>query len=286
MLDAIVISDVHLGSSMCLTDRLLKFLCNLPDTKRLIINGDLTDNSNPKLSNEQMSVFWQIGLLAVSSEVIWVTGNHDSKTSNIANLLNIKQLTEYSFPTGGINCLCIHGHQWDDFLLAHPNWAKVGDWIYHWLQKIDPTHKLASWAKRNNKSYMNCIEKIRQGSKAYGIDRGNGIVCCGHTHLAEIDRDSPVTYVNTGCWTEFPGSYVAIKDGVAELKYFDDLLNNPYDPFSDFLRVQKVILDNLIIMGCKKCGQPADNTLLSVKDENREVVALCKNCYDKIVWRR
>jgi UDP-2,3-diacylglucosamine pyrophosphatase LpxH len=38
-------------------------------------------------------------------------------------------------------------------------------------------------------------------------------VICGHTHAAHGGR----LYTNGGCWTELPGNYVTVKDGLVML---------------------------------------------------------------------
>lgn len=226
--DAIVISDTHLGSSMCLDRRLLRFLKTLPHTKRLIINGDLTETSERKLSSFQWLIWWTLYDLAKVTELVWVRGNHDPYTQDLAESLGARSVAFYEFTTGESRCLCIHGHQWDDFLDSHPKLTKLGDIIYYTLQMIDPSHKLACWAKRNTKAFMHCVEKVRRGSIELARHSGCQIVCTGHTHHAEIGKDvSPadggvVQFVNSGCWTEQPGSYLTVKDGVVELRYFED----------------------------------------------------------------
>ena len=48
MNDAIIISDIHLGSNVCQSKTLISFLekieCGEIDTNQLIINGDLFDS--------------------------------------------------------------------------------------------------------------------------------------------------------------------------------------------------------------------------------------------------
>ena len=50
---------------------------------------------------------------------------------------------------------------------------------------------------------------------------GCDLVCCGHTHHATTINTPDVTYVNSGCWTEIPCTYLAVADGVVQLRTFE-----------------------------------------------------------------
>jgi UDP-2,3-diacylglucosamine pyrophosphatase LpxH len=52
--------------------------------------------------------------------------------------------------------------------------------------------------------------------------RGVAGVICGHTHFSEDTQCSDIHYVNTGCWTEAPCSYVLINGASLTLHHVSD----------------------------------------------------------------
>jgi UDP-2,3-diacylglucosamine pyrophosphatase LpxH len=45
-------------------------------------------------------------------------------------------------------------------------------------------------------------------------------VVCGHTHVAAAKVEQPIPYFNSGCWTEWPGTYLTVNDGRVTLEHF------------------------------------------------------------------
>ena len=80
--DAIVISDIHLGSNVCQAKTLASFLSRIElgetDTDTLIINGDLFDSWDfRKLKKDHWKILSQIRKISDIIKVIWISGNHD-----------------------------------------------------------------------------------------------------------------------------------------------------------------------------------------------------------------
>ena len=55
-----------------------------------------------------------------------------------------------------------------------------------------------------SKNSMNAIE--------YAKENNYEAVTCGHTHFTEDVTVDGIRYVNTGCWTELPASYLHVDD--------------------------------------------------------------------------
>lgn len=214
MLDAVVISDLHLGSFVCRADRLEEFLKTLPKTKRLILNGDVLDSTSARLKKHHWGVLSLLRKLSDQLELVWVEGNHDRDAGLIAGLVGASFVPEYLFPSGNKKVLCCHGDQWDDFIRERPLVTGLAVGAYGLLRLFG--RKVAIAVKQNSKMFLRCCDKVRFGAVAYAQ---NAIVLCGHTHLPESHPD--VGYFNSGCWTETP-HYLTVSDGHVNLHEYHD----------------------------------------------------------------
>lgn len=228
MLDAIIISDIHLGAHNCQSKILLDFLEKVKDnayqTKRIIIAGDLFDSFNVRLCKQQWKILGILRALSNDMEIIWVKGNHDSyyEAKTVCHLLGSEFYPiHYIFESGNKKILVIHGDFFDSFLTDHPILTWISDWIYWILQKIDRSHCIAKIAKHKSKSYLHCSEVISKEAVIYAEKLKCDIAVCGHIHNAYVDTSHPtIAYLNSGCWTEIPCSYITIKDGICQLEFF------------------------------------------------------------------
>jgi UDP-2,3-diacylglucosamine pyrophosphatase LpxH len=212
--DAIVISDLHLGSEVCQSRDLAAFLSTLPPTRRLILNGDVFDSLDFRyLPEDHWAILSQLRVLAMQSSVIWIGGNHDGPVTTLASLLGIIVAAEYHFESGRELCLCIHGHIFDDFEVRHPLMTRLADGLYHCLQRLDSDHHLARWSKRTSKTFLRCAEKVRNGAMEHARRQGCTVVMCGHTHSPEYLESSSPKYANSGSWTELPCHYLTVGSG-------------------------------------------------------------------------
>jgi UDP-2,3-diacylglucosamine pyrophosphatase LpxH len=238
MLDAIILSDVHLGCSNCQAKLLCEFLEGIVDepllTKKLILNGDVFDSIDfRRLGKNHWKVLSLIRKLSDTIEIIWICGNHDGSAEIVSHLLGVTVKDEDVLVSGGRRILVMHGHAFDDFLDAHPILTWIGDVIYMLLQKIDRTHYFAKLAKKGSKTFLRCAKKIEEGSIEHARKKNCEAVCCGHTHHAVVNLDGPVEYYNSGCWTELPCSYLTVANGVVDLRYFKGAVVEDEVPASD-----------------------------------------------------
>ena len=152
MLDAVILSDIHLGSSNCEAKAVSSLLEAVADgiivTDRLILNGDVFDSFDfRRLNKSHWKVLSLLRKLSDQIEIIWIAGNHDGSAEVVSHLLGVTVKDEYTFRTGERNVLVLHGHTFDDFIDVHPFLTWVGDCIYALLQRIDRTHTIARMAK-------------------------------------------------------------------------------------------------------------------------------------------
>jgi UDP-2,3-diacylglucosamine pyrophosphatase LpxH len=226
--DAVIISDMHLGSENCQARNLCHFLEQIGTgeipTTRLILNGDVFDSIDfRRLKKTHWKVLSQLRKLSDRIEIIWLCGNHDGSAEIISHLLGVQVAEEFILESGDQKILILHGHVFDEFLDAHPVLTWLGDCIYLFLQKVDRWHYLAKLAKRNSKTFLRCSQIIEEKSIKYARHRKCTAVCCGHTHHAMIKTTEHISYFNSGCWTELPCTYLTVAEGKIELHAFQSI---------------------------------------------------------------
>ncbi|HEV3263425.1 MAG TPA: metallophosphoesterase family protein [Gemmataceae bacterium] len=226
MYDAVIISDIHLGSPNCQAKRLCTFLETIAygelAAARIILNGDVFDSIDfRRLKKSHWKVLSLLRTLSDKMEIIWICGNHDGSAEIVSHLLGVRVADEFVLASGDRKILILHGHGFDEFLDAHPvlNW--FADTIYLLLQKLDKTHYFAKLAKKKSKTFLRCARVIEEKSVKYAASKKCAAVCCGHTHHAVDAGTGQVHYFNSGCWTELPCSYLTVADGRVELHTFN-----------------------------------------------------------------
>lgn len=222
MYDAVVISDLHLGSDNCQAKTLLQFLERLRpgdlDTKRLVLNGDVFDSIDfRRLKKHHWRILSKLRKLSDTVEILWVHGNHDGPAEAISQLLGVSVHDEVTVPSGGKSVLFLHGHRFDEFIERYPLTSRFADGVYRVLQWVDKSHTIARTAKAQSKTFLRCVQKVQDSSVAYARKRGYSAVCCGHTHQPTRVERNGVLYVNSGCWTEHVCHYLTVRDGAIEL---------------------------------------------------------------------
>lgn len=218
-MDAIVISDLHLGSDVCCAKQVIALLESILDgtvkTDRLILNGDVFDSHDfRRLKKRHWKVLSLLRKLAAEIEVVWICGNHDGPAEFVSHLIGIEVVDEYVLETGGKKMLILHGHQFDRFLDRFPVISKVADVMYRILQRLDPSCVIPWLAKVTSKKFLRCIPLVERGALKRMADGGYDMVACGHTHCP-VDQGQ---YFNSGCWTEKPCHYLAVNNGEVKLK--------------------------------------------------------------------
>ncbi len=224
--DAIIISDIHLGSENCQARSLCSFLRSIARgellTSKLILNGDVFDSIDfRRLKKTHWKVLTLLRKLSNKIEIIWICGNHDGSADVVSPLLGVEVADEYILESGSKKILILHGHRFDEFLDSHRILTWIGDCAYLLMQKLDRTHKFAKWAKRSSKIFLRCSKTIEEKSVRYARGKRCSAVCCGHTHHVGSETTQDVHYFNSGCWTELPSTYLTIHDGQIVIHPFD-----------------------------------------------------------------
>jgi UDP-2,3-diacylglucosamine pyrophosphatase LpxH len=226
----IIISDIHLGSSLSQTDLLIFFLKNI-SFDRLIINGDIFDSINMKRLNRHhwkvLSVLRKLTDKASGKEIIWIRGNHDGFSDLLTQLLGIKVYNEFLFEWNKKNVLALHGDVFDEYTSKHPILSEIADMIYKFSISIDPKkNRISKFLKRNTKAFLRNAQIVRERSIKYAKQKNAQIVCCGHTHHPEIDENREITYLNSGSWTTYPVTFIGFTDEKVKVAEFSYLPQN------------------------------------------------------------
>ncbi|MBU3699445.1 MAG: UDP-2,3-diacylglucosamine diphosphatase [Candidatus Kapabacteria bacterium] len=213
--DTIIVSDLHLGSEVA-RSRALVMMLKTHSYKRLILNGDVFDDLNFKrLTKDDWKVLSLLRRLSNPRrgiEVLWIVGNHDGGVAEIlTHLLGVPVQEEIVFTVGGRRHLAIHGHQFDRWITKHVTITAIASALYLMLQRIDPKHRVSRWVKRTSKKWLRLSDKIGHDAIQHGRRKHQAdVVHCGHTHMPVIRQIDGATYVNSGCWTDKPSTYVTI----------------------------------------------------------------------------
>jgi UDP-2,3-diacylglucosamine pyrophosphatase LpxH len=227
MSTSIVISDLHLGSPVSQTNLLSEFLAGEFD--RLILNGDIVDSLNfTRFRAEDWLIFRRLRWIARQRELILLRGNHDVAQRHpsgagaldvLAELLGTRLREEYELRVGGQTYLVLHGDQFDDSM--NLTWlGDLIDWGYRQLQRL--SRPLALRLKGRLKHFGGIIRTVRDGAVGYAARKGYAGVITGHTHFWDDARVDGVHYLNSGCWVDWPCSYVRVENGTARVEHWGD----------------------------------------------------------------
>jgi UDP-2,3-diacylglucosamine pyrophosphatase LpxH len=228
MLDAVILSDIHLGSDNCQAKNVCRLLEQIADgelaTTRLILNGDVFDSIDfRRLTKSHWKVLSLLRKLSDQIDIIWLCGNHDGSAEIVSHLLGVTVRDDVILDSAGQRILILHGHIFDDFLDNHPILTWIADQVYFFLQWLDGSHSIARFAKHRSKAFVRCAKKIEEGAIRMARLRDCTAVSCGHSHLAVANTAQPIPYFNSGCWTELPCTYLTVVDGTMQLHTFDSV---------------------------------------------------------------
>lgn len=218
--EAVVISDIHLGSNLCHADDLLDFLHKIKHkeikTNLLILNGDVFDSHDfRRLKKSHWKILSLIRKLSNEIRVVWVVGNHDGPAEFLSHILGLEAVDELILKSSNSNILITHGDKFDEIMCKYPMISKLADLSYRFMSRWFPKF-FCRIIKKSSKTYTRSINIVKQRAITEAKKRGFSIVLCGHTHHPEISTINNVCYANSGSWTESP-TYLTIKDGEIQL---------------------------------------------------------------------
>jgi len=216
----LIVSDIHLGSKVCQTDKILSLL-NESTFKALIVNGDLFDSDDiGRLNAEHWEVLTALSSLANNHKVYLIGGNHGRKLDKLAKKLGITLEEEFVFTVGQRQFLCFHGDEFDVFIKHLPLATSVFTKLYYAIQQFDGDEQHISMIlKKLSKKILGISKRQQKKAIQVGHDRHATVVVCSHTHLPHVATENDVLFINSGSFCSNPCTYVTIdKTGKVELK--------------------------------------------------------------------
>ncbi len=208
----LIISDLHLGSQVSQSGRLLKFLSKVSFHK-LILLGDVLESLNfEKLKEEDWKFLSKIGKFSKTKKIRWIEGNHDKDLIKFfAIFTGAKIYSSYSWKYNGKKYIAIHGHQFDNFLINNAFLSFIANKIYNFIQLIDFDDKrISRFIKKKSKGWLRLSEKVASRALLYAKFHQADFIFCGHTHRAIKRKKDGICYCNSGCWTDLPATYILI----------------------------------------------------------------------------
>ena len=204
-MNAIIVSDLHIGSPYFLHQGFERFLNNIPEDCELILNGDVIDDPNQKLQPAHQRILKRIDEVSRRQQVIWVRGNHDNGyIPNGFKYIHFK--THYILDK---RLLISHGYDFDDIMPKSRMFIRSFQFLHHLMIKLGsrPTH-VANYAKRFKLLYKVLRNNVMKNAVNCALENGYEAVSCGHTHFPEDRMFNGIRYMNTGAWTEYPAFYL------------------------------------------------------------------------------
>jgi UDP-2,3-diacylglucosamine pyrophosphatase LpxH len=223
----LIVSDLHLGCRNSQAEALAELLRTPFD--RLIVNGDTVNDLNlRKLRPAHWAVIAQLREVAQKRMLVLIRGNHDGAAHAnltfgpldvLATLLGVELHEEYPLEAAGRRYLVLHGDRFDP-TLHWPAVTDTADWCYQSAQRVN--RRMARWLKHRAKRMGGVLERVKRRSVDYARGLGYDGVIAGHTHFCDDEHIDGVHYLNSGCWTDRPCSYVRVERGRVVLCFWDD----------------------------------------------------------------
>ena len=224
--DALFISDVHLGSKGSNAELLLEMLKEY-EPKELIIVGDFIDGWLLKKRHYWTQDFSNVIRKILSytkkgTKVTYITGNHDDF------------LRSYIPLYFGDNINVVNEMIWEDYFITHGDlydgivqmkWlGRLGSFGYELAISLDMLMKkfgykksLSKFLKKKVKDAVKFITNFEEQLVYQSKKRNCKGVVCGHIHTPENRYINGIHYLNCGDWIE-NNSYIIYNKGKWELK--------------------------------------------------------------------
>jgi UDP-2,3-diacylglucosamine pyrophosphatase LpxH len=223
-LDAVIISDVHLGTFGCHATELVSYLRSI-ETNLLVLNGDIIDIwqfSKRFFPKTHMQVIKEIfSMMSKGTNVVYITGNHDESLRRYSGLRlgNFQLQDKAVIDFNGSKTWIFHGDVFDATTKGSAKLlAKLGGHGYdmlillnrmiNWFLELIGREKMSfsKSVKNSVKKAVSWIANFEQTAAELAIENGYTHVVCGHIHQPQIrnikSENGSVVYMNSGDWIE------------------------------------------------------------------------------------
>lgn len=230
------ISDVHLGTPECQTDRLISFLRKI-ECEHLYLVGDIFDFMAlrrrwfwPQAHNDIVQML--LRKAGAGTRITFIPGNHDEELRQYAGYgfggVEILREARHTTPDGK-TFLVRHGDEYDGLLY----YAHMAYWLFSWIYVLLfivnrlcnsirrwlgwQRASISGWLMRRANAVFGNGARLRELTLSDARSQGVDGVICGHTHLPEIRTDEGFLFMNCGDWVEHCTALVEHYDGQIEL---------------------------------------------------------------------
>jgi UDP-2,3-diacylglucosamine pyrophosphatase LpxH len=233
---AIVVSDLHLGTKDSKAEEFIEFLDKHP-TNLLILNGDIVDgwalNRGTKWKKQHTKVISKLLQLSNTTQIIWIRGNHDEFIQDFigTHLGRIEIKEDYKLHINNTmeNYYIFHGDVVDVFITKYKWLSKIGAIGYDFALTLNRWYN--HYRKLRNLPYQSISQKIKSGVKAatnyindfettalsMATKKGCDGVMCGHIHQPEDRMINGKRYINSGDWVENMSAILVDDKGIITL---------------------------------------------------------------------
>jgi len=218
-MNAIIVSDLHIGSHHFLYDDFERFLRNVSEDHELILNGDIIDNPYENLKPPHQRILDLIEQRSYRQKVVWVRGNHD----NGYVPKGFEKVNFTRFYNLGHRLLIAHGDYFDEIMPKNRAFMQAFKLMHDLRVKLGarPVH-VAQYAKKWELFYKFLRKNVMINAVKCAMENGYEAVTCGHTHYPEDIVFNGTRYINTGAWTECPAFYLQVTGDEFCLRAIDE----------------------------------------------------------------
>jgi UDP-2,3-diacylglucosamine pyrophosphatase LpxH len=213
--DTLILSDVHLGSTVSRAEEAIEVLENV-DFRQLILLGDIFSGLDfARLTRKHwdfLSCIRKLSNPRHRRRIVWVEGNHDHGLSQLmSHMVGIPVYQRYVWEYADKRHVAVHGHQFDRFINQNILLSRFFEQFYELSQRLDSKEqKMSRWFDRFSTSWLRLSDKVAEGALAYAKAGAADRVFCGHTHEAMHRTENGIEYFNSGCWTDTRATFLTI----------------------------------------------------------------------------
>jgi UDP-2,3-diacylglucosamine pyrophosphatase LpxH len=238
---ALFLSDLHLGSRGCQSERLVDFLRG-HEAEIIYLVGDIVDGWRlgskwywPAAHNEILQILLRSARRGV--RIVYIPGNHDAFLRDFYGThFGGVEVVESAVHVAadGRRYLVIHGDNFDAALRHTQRFAFLGGSVVRATSAINSllnfarrclglSHwSLSQWAKLKVKHATNYLSDFEQSLAELAHRHEVDGVICGHVHHAAIHDDLGIRYINCGDWIESCTAVAEHGNGAFELVSWQD----------------------------------------------------------------